>query len=150
MGNFIADAMAEHFGADLAIINGGFIRGDKLYEEEHRHNLANENKIKSVMQTIKEDNAELMLRMRALKHEKAALEAHCRQLAYELLPRGITVNSICAGVTRTAALEKIPGADVLINKSLAKSPVDRLTHPEDVAGAIAAGDYSASPGPLQI
>jgi len=69
---------------------------------------------------------------------KAALEAHCRQLAYELLPRGITVNSICAGVTRTAALEKIPGADVLINKSLAKSPVDRLTHPEDVAGAIAA------------
>ncbi len=69
---------------------------------------------------------------------KAALEAHCRQLAYELLPRGITVNSVCAGVTRTAALEKIPGNDVLIAKSIAKSPVDRLTTPEDVAGALAA------------
>lgn len=69
---------------------------------------------------------------------KAALEAHCRQLAFELLPRGITVNSICAGVTRTPALDKIPGADMLISKSLAKSPIDRLTHTEDVGGAIAA------------
>ncbi len=69
---------------------------------------------------------------------KAALEAHCRQLAYELLERGITVNSICAGVTVTPALEKIPGSEELIARSRAKSPIDRLTHPEDVAGAIAA------------
>ncbi|MBN94280.1 MAG: 3-oxoacyl-ACP reductase [Deltaproteobacteria bacterium] len=69
---------------------------------------------------------------------KAALEAHCRQLAYELLSRGITVNSICAGVTDTAALRKIPGHDNLIRKSLEKSPIDRLTHPEDVGGAVAA------------
>ncbi len=69
---------------------------------------------------------------------KAALEAHCRQLAFELLPRGITVNSILAGVTRTPALEKIPGAELLANKSISKSPVGRLTHPEDVGGAIAA------------
>ncbi len=69
---------------------------------------------------------------------KAALEAHCRQLAYELLERRITVNSICAGVTDTAALRKIPGHEILIAKSKAKSPIDRLTTPEDVAGAIAA------------
>ena len=69
---------------------------------------------------------------------KAALESHCRQLAFELLPRGVTVNSICAGVTKTPALSKIPGAELLIEKSLAKSPIGRLTHPEDVAGAIAA------------
>jgi NAD(P)-dependent dehydrogenase (short-subunit alcohol dehydrogenase family) len=69
---------------------------------------------------------------------KAALEAHCRQLAYELLPRGIAVNAVCAGVTRTAALEKIPGHEDLIRKSIAKSPIDRLTTTEDVAGAIAA------------
>ena len=74
----------------------------------------------------------------AVSAAKSALEAHCRQLAYELLPRGITVNSVCAGVTRTAALEKIPGHELLIAKSLAKSPIDRLTTPEDVAGAIAA------------
>jgi NAD(P)-dependent dehydrogenase (short-subunit alcohol dehydrogenase family) len=69
---------------------------------------------------------------------KAALEAHIRQLAYELLPRGITANSICAGVTDTPALRKIPGHERLVGISLAKSPVDRLTTPEDVAGAIAA------------
>ncbi len=69
---------------------------------------------------------------------KAALEAHVRQLAYELLHRRITVNAICAGVTDTPALRKIPGNDVLMRKSREKSPIDRLTHVEDVAGAIAA------------
>ena len=74
----------------------------------------------------------------AIAAAKAALEAHVRQLAYELLPRGITVNAILAGVTKTPALLKIPGHQALIDKSLAKSPIDRLTHTEDVAGAIAA------------
>lgn len=69
---------------------------------------------------------------------KSALESHCRQLAYELLPIGITANSICAGVTKTPALLKIPGHENLIRKSLEKSPIDRLTEPEDVAGAVAA------------
>lgn len=74
----------------------------------------------------------------AVSAAKSALESHCRQLAYELLPRGITVNSICAGVTDTQALRKIPGHEELIAKSRTKSPVDRLTTPEDVGGAIAA------------
>jgi len=74
----------------------------------------------------------------AVSAAKSALESHCRQLAFELLPRGITVNAICAGVTKTAALLKIPGHEVLIAKSVAKSPLDRLTHTEDVGGAIAA------------
>jgi NAD(P)-dependent dehydrogenase (short-subunit alcohol dehydrogenase family) len=64
---------------------------------------------------------------------KAALEAHVRQLAVELAPRGITSNSILAGVTRTAALEKIPGSDKLIAKALSRNPHGRLTTPEDVA-----------------
>ncbi len=69
---------------------------------------------------------------------KAALEAHVRHLAYELLERKITVNAICAGVTETAALRKIPGHEELIRKSTTKSPISRLTHVEDVAGAICA------------
>jgi enoyl-[acyl-carrier protein] reductase III len=69
---------------------------------------------------------------------KSALESHCRQLAFELLPLGITVNAICAGVTKTAALLKIPGHEVLIGKSVAKSPLDRLTETQDVGGAIVA------------
>src|SRR5207247_6480485 len=38
---------------------------------------------------------------------KAALEAHIRQLAAELAPRGIAANAIRAGVTDTPALRKI-------------------------------------------
>ena len=67
---------------------------------------------------------------------KAALEAHIRQLAIELAPRGITANAILAGVTQTAALEKIPGADKLVEKALSRNPHGRLTTPEDVAACL--------------
>lgn len=67
---------------------------------------------------------------------KAALEAHCRQLASELAPRGITVNAVLAGVTRTPALAKIPGADALIAKAEARNPSGRLTTPKDVADCL--------------
>ena len=71
---------------------------------------------------------------------KSALEAHCRQLAYELAPRKITVNALRGGVTDTPALRKIPGNDILIDGAAAKNPSGRLTTPEDVAAA--AGERS--------
>ena len=73
----------------------------------------------------------------AVSAAKAALEAHIRQLAYELAPLGITANAIRAGVTDTPALRKIPGSNKLIDGALAKNPYRRLTTPEDVAEAIA-------------
>ncbi len=69
---------------------------------------------------------------------KAALEAHCRQLAWELAPRRITVNALRGGVTDTPALRKIPGNDILLDGAAAKNPSGRLTTPEDVAGAAVA------------
>ncbi len=74
----------------------------------------------------------------AVAAAKAALESHVRQLGRELAPRSVTVNAIMAGVTRTPALEKIPGANALICKALAKNPHHRLTEPEDVAAALVA------------
>jgi NAD(P)-dependent dehydrogenase (short-subunit alcohol dehydrogenase family) len=67
---------------------------------------------------------------------KAALESHCRQLALELMPRGITVNAIRAGVTDTPALRRIPGHEELIAVASARNPGGRMTRPEDVAEAI--------------
>ena len=67
---------------------------------------------------------------------KAALESHVRQLAYELLPRGITVNAIMAGVTDTPALRKIPGADRIKALAAERNPGGRLTRPEDVAACL--------------
>src|SRR5437868_4604486 len=67
---------------------------------------------------------------------KSWLEARCRQLAVEHAPRGITVNAVLAGVTRTPALDKIPGSDVLIARALRQNPHGRLTMPEDVAACL--------------
>jgi NAD(P)-dependent dehydrogenase (short-subunit alcohol dehydrogenase family) len=69
---------------------------------------------------------------------KAAIESHCRQLAYELAPRGITVNALRGGVTDTPALRKIPGADRLLSGAAARNPSGRTTTPEDVANATVA------------
>lgn len=69
---------------------------------------------------------------------KAALESHVRALASELGPRGITVNALCAGVTDTPALRKIPGHDAMIAAALRKNPSHRLTTPEDVSRALVA------------
>ena len=74
----------------------------------------------------------------AVSAAKAALEAHMRQLAYEMAPLRITANCIRAGVTDTPALRKIPGNEHLIKGALAKNPYGRLTTPADVAASITA------------
>lgn len=64
---------------------------------------------------------------------KGALESLVRHLAVELGPRGITINTISAGVVDTDALKKFPNRDSLIAASMAGTPMGRLTTPEDVA-----------------
>jgi NAD(P)-dependent dehydrogenase (short-subunit alcohol dehydrogenase family) len=74
----------------------------------------------------------------AVSAAKSALESHIRQLAYELGPRGITANALCAGVTDTPAMQKIPNSDVMRQVAERKNPSHRLTRPEDVARALLA------------
>ena len=74
----------------------------------------------------------------AVSAAKAALEAHTRQLAMELGPRGILVNTIQAGVTDTPALRKIPGHETMIESTMRRNPAGRMTTPEDVAATIVA------------
>ncbi|MDW7771739.1 MAG: enoyl-[acyl-carrier-protein] reductase FabL [Desulfobulbaceae bacterium] len=64
---------------------------------------------------------------------KAALESLIRHLAVELGPMGILVNTISAGVVDTDALKKFPNRKEIISTSLARTPLGRLTLPEDVA-----------------
>jgi len=73
----------------------------------------------------------------AVSAAKAALESHCRQLALELGPHGVSVNAIRAGVTDTPALRKIPGHEQMIEIAKGRNPWKRLTRPEDVADIIA-------------
>ncbi|OQX15688.1 MAG: enoyl-[acyl-carrier-protein] reductase, partial [Desulfobulbaceae bacterium A2] len=69
----------------------------------------------------------------AVGSSKAALESLIRHLAVELGPSGILVNTISAGVVDTDALKKFPNRDEIIEQSLARTPLKRLTTPEDVA-----------------
>jgi len=69
----------------------------------------------------------------AVSAAKSALESHVRQLAIELAPKQITVNAVMAGVTRTPALDKIPGADEIARRALERNPHGRLTTPDDIA-----------------
>lgn len=64
---------------------------------------------------------------------KAALESLVRHLAVEFGPLGINVNTISAGVVDTDALKKFPNRDEIIDVSLKRTPLGRLTTPEDVA-----------------
>ena len=73
----------------------------------------------------------------AVSAAKAALEAHIRQLAIELAPRGVTANAIRAGVTDTPALRRIPEGIAMLERVKASHPMGRATTPEDVAQTIA-------------
>lgn len=74
----------------------------------------------------------------AVSAAKCALESHIRQLSLELAPHGISANAICAGVTDTPALRKIPGSDKMIEQAIDRNPYNRLTTTDDVAQAMIA------------
>jgi len=76
----------------------------------------------------------------AVSAAKAAVEAHCRQLALELarLVPGATVTALRPGVVDTPALRKIPGSQDWIDVVMKKHPGKRLTTPDDVGRAIVA------------
>ena len=75
---------------------------------------------------------------------KAVLEAHVRQLAVELAPRGVAVNAIRAGTVVTPALQKIPENEKVIEHCREINPGGRLTEPADVAEAVIALSASDS------
>jgi enoyl-[acyl-carrier protein] reductase III len=64
---------------------------------------------------------------------KAALESLVRHLAVELGPQGIHVNTISAGAVDTDALKHFPNRDEILGAATARTPLGRLTTPQDVA-----------------
>ena len=68
---------------------------------------------------------------------KAALEAACRYLAYELGPRDIRVHAISPGPLKTRAASGIKEFDRLLNDAVEHSPLHELVDIEDVGYACA-------------
>jgi len=73
---------------------------------------------------------------------KAALEAACRYLAYELGPRGIRVHPVSPGPLKTRAASGLKDFDLLLNEAMQKAPAGELVDIHDVGFACA---YLATP-----
>jgi enoyl-[acyl-carrier protein] reductase I len=68
---------------------------------------------------------------------KAALEAACRYLAFELGPRGIRVHPISPGPLKTRAASGLKDFDLLLNEAASRAPVGELVEIDDVGFACA-------------
>ena len=73
---------------------------------------------------------------------KAALEASCRYLAYELGPKGIRVHAISPGPLKTRAASGLRDFDLLLNEAVERAPVGELVDIMDVGFTCA---YLATP-----
>jgi enoyl-[acyl-carrier protein] reductase I len=68
---------------------------------------------------------------------KAALEAVCRYLAYELGPRGIRVHAISPGPLKTRAASGLKDFELLLNEAAKNAPLGELVDIMDVGFACA-------------
>lgn len=73
---------------------------------------------------------------------KAALEASCRYLAYELGPQKIRVHAISPGPLKTRAASGLKDFEHLLNEAHDRAPVGELVDIDDVGFAVA---YLATP-----
>jgi len=75
---------------------------------------------------------------------KAALEAACRYLAYELGPAGIRVHPISPGPLKTRAASGLRDFELMLNAAAAKAPLGELVDIMDVGAACAylASDFA--------
>ena len=73
-------------------------------------------------------------RMAAYGSSKAATNHLIRNLAFDLGPKGIRINGIAPGATRTAALESVL-TDEIEAKMLGSTPIQRLGETQDMANA---------------
>jgi enoyl-[acyl-carrier protein] reductase I len=73
---------------------------------------------------------------------KAALEASCRYLAYELGPRKIRVHAVSPGPLKTRAASGLKDFDLMLNEAVQRAPLGDLVDIMDVGFACA---YLATP-----
>jgi enoyl-[acyl-carrier protein] reductase I len=73
---------------------------------------------------------------------KAALEAACRYLAYELGPSGIRVHAISPGPLKTRAASGLKDFELLLNEAAKKAPIGELVDIMDIGFTCA---YLATP-----
>jgi len=73
-------------------------------------------------------------RMASYGASKAATNHLIRNIAFDLGPKGIRVNGVAPGATRTAALQSVLNEEIE-KTMLMHTPIHRLGEPEDIANA---------------
>jgi enoyl-[acyl-carrier protein] reductase III len=72
----------------------------------------------------------------AMGAAKAGVEALTRQLAVELSPRKIRVNTVCGGLIDTEALRYFPERERMVEFATQYTPLGRMGQPQDMADAV--------------
>ena len=72
----------------------------------------------------------------AMGAAKGGLEALTRQLAVELSPQKIRVNTVCGGLIETDTLSYFPNKEEMIEFAIEHTPMKRLGQPEDLARVV--------------
>jgi enoyl-[acyl-carrier protein] reductase III len=72
----------------------------------------------------------------AMGAAKGGMEALTRQLAVELSPRKIRVNTVCGGLIKTDTLDYFPDKERMIEFAIEHTPLGRLGQPEDLARVV--------------
>ena len=85
-------------------------------------------------------------RMAAYASSKAATSHLVRNIAFDLGDKGIRVNGIAPGATRTAALESVLTPEIEA-RMLSHTPIHRLGEPQDMANAAL---FLCSPAAAQV
>ncbi|MGB0639670.1 MAG: SDR family oxidoreductase [Myxococcota bacterium] len=72
----------------------------------------------------------------AMGAAKGGMEALTRQLAVELAPQKIRVNTVCGGLIETDTLEYFPDKEQMVSFAVEHTPLKRLGQPEDLARVV--------------
>ena len=72
----------------------------------------------------------------AMGAAKAGMEALTRQLAVELSPQKVRVNTVCGGLIETDTLSYFPNREEMISFAIEHTPLKRLGQPDDLARVV--------------
>lgn len=72
----------------------------------------------------------------AMGAAKAGIEALTRQLAVELGPQGVRVNTVCGGLIQTDTLQYLQNSEEMLHYTAEFTPLGRVGQPQDIANAV--------------
>jgi enoyl-[acyl-carrier protein] reductase I len=126
----LLDCSAEGFGVAMDISCHSFVRAAKLAAPLMNHG--------GTMFAMSYHGANRVVpNYNVMGPVKAALEATCRYLAYELGPRDIRVHAISPGPLKTRAASGLKDFELMLNEAAQASPLGALVDIEDVGFACA-------------